>query len=130
MVLNDYNCILCNLGTEESLVHLLLASPFVIACWSTSGLTIHQHTDLFVTLASLKDQLHLPFFMKILITMCLCVGPSVRSQCKEIFRKEFAQVILRRKQKFEPFISLCTMNQFISKYWTNYINEPTIYLCQ
>jgi hypothetical protein len=28
MVLNDYNCILCNLGTEESLVHLLLASPF------------------------------------------------------------------------------------------------------
>lgn len=64
MVLIDYNCILCNLGTEESLVHMFLACPFVMAYWSTLGHTIHQHSDSFVTLASLKDQLQLSFSWK------------------------------------------------------------------
>jgi hypothetical protein len=63
-----------------------------------------------------RVQLHCPFAMEILITMCWSIW-SVRNdlifrgiqpslqRCKAIFKREFAQVILRAKAGYEPQIS-------------------------
>ena len=55
MVLDDYNCILCNLALEESLVHLFVACPFSRDFWATLGLVIHNPSDPFGTLESFRQ---------------------------------------------------------------------------
>lgn len=40
MFLDDYNCVLCSHGVEESLFHLLFHCPFAMACWNTLNLPI------------------------------------------------------------------------------------------
>lgn len=108
MALDDYNCVLCTHPTEESLTHLFLGCAFSNACWATFNLHIQQPTDPFGTLSSFKNQLQLPFFMEIIVTMAWSIWavrndaifkqipPSIQ-RCKSIFRKEFAQIILRAK---------------------------------
>ena len=73
MVLDDYNCVLSNSTLEESLIHLFLACPFSSSCWATLGLVIQQPADPLGTLVSFKNQLQLPFFMKIIVTMCWAI---------------------------------------------------------
>lgn len=57
MVLEDYNCVLCQPAVEESLIHLFLACPFSQSCWATLGLIIQQPSDPYGTLVSFKNQL-------------------------------------------------------------------------
>lgn len=70
MALDVYNCAICSIGTEETLIHLFLDCPFAISCWSTLGLFILNPNDPFQTIASFRDQLNLPFFMEVIISMC------------------------------------------------------------
>lgn len=116
MVLGDYNYVLCDLALEESLIHLFLACPFSRDCWITLGLVIQNLADPFGTLHSFRQQLQVPFFMEIIVTMCWSiwterndaifkhVQPSIAS-CKSTFRREFAQVILRAKSSLKPLFT-------------------------
>lgn len=116
MHLDDYNCVLCTSLIEESASHLFLACPFATACWASPGLFIHHPDDPFVTLQLHKAQLQLPFYIVIIITMCLSIWavrnylifrdiqPSMQ-QCRSISKMEFAQVILRVKAAYQPSIS-------------------------
>jgi hypothetical protein len=81
------------------------------------NLFIPAHTDLLQIILSLKDQLRVPFFMEIVITMCWCIWtirndtifrniPASIQPCKDIFKEEFALVILRAKGKYQPQIEL------------------------
>lgn len=45
MALDDYNCAICSIGTEETLIHLFLDCPFAMSCWSTLGLFILNPND-------------------------------------------------------------------------------------
>lgn len=112
----DYSCVLCNSPPEESVLHLFLACPFATDCCASLGLVITQSDDPFATLQDFRAQLHLPFLMEILITMCWSIWsvrtdlifrdiqPSVE-RCRAIFKKEFAQVILRAKAAYQPLVS-------------------------
>ena len=114
MVLDDYNCVLCHPSVEETLLHLFLACPFSQPCWATLGLVIQQPSDPYGTLMSFKNQLQLPFFMEIIVTMAWSIW-TVRNDaifkqvqpsllhCRSVFIKEFAQVILRAKSSIAPF---------------------------
>ena len=96
MELDNYNCVLCDLALEESLVHLFMACPFARSCWETLGLVIYQPSDPFGALVSFKNQLQLPFFMEIIVTMSWSiwtvhndaifqqVQPSI-DHCKAVF---------------------------------------------
>jgi len=42
MALDDYNCVVCSLGTKETLLHLFLDCPFAVYCWATLGLDIED----------------------------------------------------------------------------------------
>jgi len=115
MVLEDYNCVLCHPALKESLIHVFLACPFSRSCWATLGLVIQQPTYPLGTLVSFKNQ-QLPFFMKIIVTMSWSiwivrndaifkqVQPSIL-HCKSIFKREFAQVILRAKNSLAPLFT-------------------------
>ena len=49
MALDDYNCPVCSLGSEETLLHLFLDCPFAVDCWATLGLHINDSTNPFDT---------------------------------------------------------------------------------
>lgn len=116
MFLEDYNCVVCSLCTEETLLHLFVNSPFAEQCWNTLGLTVQNYADPLDTIASFRIQLGLPFSMEIIISMSWAiwsvrneaifrnVQPSIQN-AKRHFWSEFAQVILRAKKSYEPAIS-------------------------
>jgi hypothetical protein len=70
MFLPYYSYIHCANGTEETLLHLLVDCPFDIASWNTLSLLSPAHSDLLQVFTSFRDQIRLPFFMEIEITMC------------------------------------------------------------
>ena len=70
-------------------------------------------TNIFQIMESIKSQLLTPYFMDVFITMCWAIWSSQNDKifrgidnstrrCKEIFKKEFAQVILRAKTDIRP----------------------------
>jgi hypothetical protein len=61
--------VLCSQSTEESLFHLLIGCPFASACCNWLGLQILQQWDLSQCLESFRRQLHVPFFMEVIIRM-------------------------------------------------------------
>jgi hypothetical protein len=115
MDLDDYNCVLCTLNIEEDLLHMLFHCPFAMACWYSLQVFIPNSEDISIILESLKDQLRVPFFMEIIITMCWSIwmmrndiifrnlAHSVQ-RCRIVFRNEFALVVLRAKARLHPFI--------------------------
>ena len=93
-----------------------LSMPFLPILLGNSCLSIHQPSYPFGTLTSFKNQLQLPFFMEIIVTMSWAiwtvrndtifrqVQPSI-TYCKTIFKREFAQVILRAKSSLAPLLT-------------------------
>lgn len=116
MHLDDYNYVLCTSLPEELVNHLFLACPSATACWDSLGLIIQQPDDPSATLQLFRIQLQLSFFMEIIITMCWSVWavkndlifrdvqPSMQ-RCQSVFKREFAQVILRVKAAYLRRIS-------------------------
>ena len=114
--LPSYHCVLCFLAVEEDLSHLFFHCPFSIACWGILQIVVPNTLDTFQVFETFKDQLQLPFFIYVIITMCWATWTSCNdkifggidnsiSRCKAIFCKEFAQVILRAKKTLQPHLS-------------------------
>jgi hypothetical protein len=70
MHLEDYNCVFCTLNIIEDLLHMLFHYPFAMACWYSLHIFIPNLEDVSVILESSKNQLRVPSFMEIIITMC------------------------------------------------------------
>jgi hypothetical protein len=68
--LENYSCAFCTLNVEEDLLHLFFHCPFAASCWFLLHLIIPNCDDLETMLDSLECQIHLPFFMEIIVTMC------------------------------------------------------------
>jgi len=47
MEVQSYDCVLCHLVTEESLMYLFFSCPFSMCCWNTLGLAPLIPDDLF-----------------------------------------------------------------------------------
>ena len=73
-------------------------------------------TNIFQIMESIKSQLPAPFFIDVIITICWAIWSSRNDKifrgfdnsirrCKEIFKKEFAQVILRAKVDMESLLT-------------------------
>lgn len=116
MELPSYNCVLCTSSVEETTFHLFLECPFAQQCWLLLQLHVSDPMNLFASLEAFKYQLHIPFFMDVIILLSWCIWmernvlifrniiPSVQN-CKERFCKEFALVILRAKNHLPLLMS-------------------------
>jgi hypothetical protein len=83
ITLQDYNCILFNGTTEETLFHLFLDCPFS-TCWAWLQIQIDSSLEPFQIIESFRDQLQVPFFMEVIILMCWTIW---RARNGMIFRK-------------------------------------------
>lgn len=111
--LENYNCVLCHLGTEESVLHLFLDCPFAMSCWDILGLAHLIQGNLLNTISEFKFHIHHPLFMEIIVSLCLAIWSARNdlifrniqhsvASCKFIFRKELALVKLRAEDHYQP----------------------------
>lgn len=64
MDLESYNCVLCHLDAEESLLHLFFHCPFAASCWNVLGLAHLIQEDPFQTFSAFKE---------IVVAMCWAI---------------------------------------------------------
>lgn len=117
MELPSYDCVLCASNTEETLEHLFLQCPFAIQCWQMLHLQIDFLYNSIQSLQSFKVQLHVPFFMDVIILLSWCIWMARNDQifrniqptlqrCRSHFEQEFAWVILRAKKSLPQEMQL------------------------
>ena len=115
MDLQDYNCILCNGSTEDSLLHLFLGCPFATQCWAWLNIQVDHNSDPFQNLLGFKEQLRVPFFMEVIILMCWTIWKARNDKIfrqidqnlqisKQNFRDEFQLLLLRTKSSYHQGI--------------------------
>lgn len=113
MYLECYNCVLCHLNTEESLMHLFFDCPFAMACRNVLGFAHLIQNDHLAMLSAFKDHFQRPFFMEVFISMCWAIWTTRNdsifrnlqysvSSCVTILCEELALVKLRTKDKYQP----------------------------
>jgi|UPI0001A886A1 hypothetical protein len=93
------------------MAHLFLECPFAIQSWGYINIQIGQTLQPFQIMQSFKDQIRVPFFMKIIILMAWAiwkarndlifrgVNPSVH-RTTSYFKEEMNLLLLRAKTYF------------------------------
>jgi hypothetical protein len=113
--LPSYDCVLCNLQTEETLEHLFLLCPFAVDCWHLLQLIVPQ-VNPFDILSSFRNHLNVVFFMDIIILMCWSIWMTrndfifrgqqpIVQETKVRFKLEFTLVIHRAKERLKHHMS-------------------------
>lgn len=69
MVIENYNCVLCNYSVEETLEHLFLHCDFAKQCWNLLGIDIPTNSNFPDIVSILKARLQSEFFMVTIILM-------------------------------------------------------------
>lgn len=119
MHLQSYSCVLCNASVDETLSHLLLECPFANQCWNIVNVQINANLSPYQLLTSFRDQLHVPFFMEIIVLMAWTIrksrndlifrgiNPSIQ-QAKLNFKEEWRTLLFRAKRRYYPTIEQWT----------------------
>jgi len=126
MVLDDYNCVLCDNREEESLLHLMIQCRFAKDCWGLIHVSIASSGCFVDITEDLKSQLRSSFFMVLVILTCWSIWvarnncifnslqPSV-TDVKETLLQELRLVKLRIKKEQQPIFSQW-IRSFFSKF--------------
>ena len=69
MHLESYNCVLCQLATEETVEHLFLGCQFAKEYWALIGITIQADQDIILAVEQVRAQSHPNFFLMVTILM-------------------------------------------------------------
>lgn len=70
MHLDDYNCVLCQQLTEETIMHLLFYCPFAVACWDSLNFGFADNLPVPQIFAAWRVFLNAPFALDIFILAC------------------------------------------------------------
>ena len=70
MVLDDYTCVGCGVGVEETVDHLFLNCPFAVQCWALINLDSSINLQPLQLLEFFRSRLQVSFFMEIIILLC------------------------------------------------------------
>lgn len=70
MFLEDFNCVLCQLPTEETLMHLLFYCPFSKDCWGILNFQFDDHLSVSQIFQAWKALLKVDFAFDLFILLC------------------------------------------------------------
>jgi hypothetical protein len=109
-LIQSYSCATLNCSHEETLHHLFVTCPFASACWDFICPNRSKGMSILETFSDLRDNLHVPFFMKIIILTAWSIwivrnnkifnneNPTIASW-KAIFKQELRWVQYGLKEK-------------------------------
>jgi hypothetical protein len=73
MHLDDYQCVLCQNSTEETVMHLLFYCPFAKDCWSWMDFHFADHLSIQQIFLAWKSPLKVEFSLDIFILLCWAI---------------------------------------------------------
>ena len=109
--LESYNCVVNNCPQEETLQHLFWTCPFASQCWDLLCPTRQANVSVLEAFDDLRQKLHVPFFMEIIILaswaiwisrnnlIFQAIQPSVQ-RWKAIFLEELNLLKFRIKKSY------------------------------
>ena len=68
MFLEDYSCVLCTTGHEETLFHLFFECPFSISCWNTIPISWNMNLQPLDMVIAAREAFGSSIFREIIIT--------------------------------------------------------------
>ena len=109
--LGSYNCAVNNCPQEETLQHLFWTCPFAAQCWDLICPSRQANVSIMEAFLDLKQKLHVPFFMEIVILaswaiwisrnnmIFQAIQPSIQ-RWKAIFMEELSLLRFRIKKSY------------------------------
>ena len=109
--LGNYNCAVNNCPQEETLQHLFWTCPFAAQCWDLICPSRQANVSIMEAFLDLKQKLHVPFFMEIVILaswaiwisrnnmIFQAIQPSIQ-RWKAIFMEELSLLRFRIKKSY------------------------------
>jgi hypothetical protein len=73
MALDDYNCVLCSSGCEETSFHLFFECPFSQVCWNSIPMSWDTNLQPLDMIIKARSDFGNAFFREILITVCWAI---------------------------------------------------------
>jgi hypothetical protein len=74
MHLDDYQCVLCQLSTEETVMHLLFYCPFAKSCWNLLSFNFTDDLSIQQIFQAWKALMQTEFSLDIFILFCWGFG--------------------------------------------------------
>lgn len=117
MHLDDYNCVLCNLGCEETCFHLFFECPFSRDCWATTQIVWNLNLSPLDMILQARIDFQNIISREIVITACWIIwitrnsiifdnGQRSINLWKTKFRDELGLVCTKAKASKSILISL------------------------
>lgn len=117
MALDDYNCVLCDLGTEETSFHLFFECPFSQNCWSTIPIVWNLNLRPLDMILQARADFDSVIFREVLITACWIIwtmrnsiifdnGQKDINLWRRKFHLEFGLVCTKAKNERRTLLSL------------------------
>ena len=115
MHLDDYQCVLCQQSTEETVMHLLFCCPFAKNCWNLVNFHFGDHLSIQQIFQAWKSMLQIEFSLDIFIIFCWRIwmmrndvifrnkNPSVED-CKSCITVEALLLLHRCKARLIPLL--------------------------
>jgi hypothetical protein len=105
MALDDYNCVLCNLGCEETNFHLFFECSFSRDCWATIPINWNLSLSPLDMILQARADFNNAIFIEIAITACRVIW-NTRNDV--IFDNGQINIHLWKRQFKEEFGLVCT----------------------
>ena len=113
MELDDYTCVLCNAGHEETSFHVFFECSFSQACWDTIPINWDLNLPPLDMVIVARSNFGRPIFREIFITACWVIWTARNailfdnehvdlSKWKRLFKKEIGQVCTKAKSTIQP----------------------------
>jgi hypothetical protein len=117
MHLDDYTCVLCNLGHEETSLHLFFDCPFSVSCWNTIPISWNRNLSPLDMVIETRTNFGRAFFREIFITARWIIWTTRNSvifdngqvntvDWKHRFREELGLVCIKAKKRIQEPLSL------------------------
>lgn len=116
MDLEDYSCVLCNFGCEETCFHLFFECPFSRDCWATIPINWNLNLSPLDMILQARADFDSTIFREIIITACWVIwntrnkiifdnGQKNADQWKRQFRDELGLVCTKAKGSRSTLLS-------------------------
>lgn len=73
MHLDNYECVMCQQSTEETIMHLLFYSPFAKNCWGLMNFHFADHHSIQQIFQAWKAPMKVEFSVDIFILLCWAI---------------------------------------------------------
>jgi hypothetical protein len=128
-----YNCVLCHLGTEETIEHLFFDCPSAISRWFAIGIVWEDNLSIHQKLYQARHVFGQPFFMEIFMISAWCLWKQKmmfferKVPCLATWKVAFKSQVMDHLVRIKP--SITSLSNFGFKHCNFWLFVFSLPLC-